>query len=49
MLQSLGSCMLLSDRLIFLAKYLEFHNLYQSKSFVEAGQLLVSLLDITPK
>ncbi|CAH0563752.1 unnamed protein product [Brassicogethes aeneus] len=44
LLDNLGSCMLASDRLIFLGKYYEFHKLYQSGEYKEAANLLVSLL-----
>nr|CAH7742098.1 unnamed protein product [Callosobruchus chinensis] len=51
LLDNLGSCMLVSDRLIFLGKYFEFHKLYQSQKYKEAANLLVSLLasKIIPK
>lgn len=44
LLDNLGSCMLVSDRLTFLGKYCEFHQLYKDKKLQEAGSLLVSLL-----
>ncbi|XP_019867827.2 nuclear pore complex protein Nup85 [Aethina tumida] len=43
-LDNLGSCMMASDRLIFLGKYYEFHKLYQAAEYKEAGNLLISLL-----
>ncbi|KRT81355.1 hypothetical protein AMK59_5935, partial [Oryctes borbonicus] len=50
LLDNLGSCMLTSDKLIFLGKYCEFHKIYQSGDFKEAAALLVSLISsrITP-
>ncbi|XP_018578026.1 nuclear pore complex protein Nup85 [Anoplophora glabripennis] len=50
-LDNLGSCMLASDRLIFLGKYYEFHKLYQAEAYREAANLLISLLasKIIPK
>ncbi|XP_066153103.1 nuclear pore complex protein Nup85 [Euwallacea fornicatus] len=44
LLDNLGSCMLVSDRLIFLGKYNEFHKLYEAGEYKECGQLLISLL-----
>ncbi|XP_076338478.1 nuclear pore complex protein Nup75 isoform X2 [Tachypleus tridentatus] len=44
LLDNLGSCMLVSDRLTFLGKYREFHKMYEEKEFKEASALLVSLL-----
>ncbi|PSN44565.1 Nuclear pore complex protein Nup85 [Blattella germanica] len=44
LLDNLGSCMLVSDRLTFLGKYCEFHQLYIAGEFREAAVLLVSLL-----
>lgn len=51
LLDNLGSCMLASDRLIFLGKYNEFHKLYQAGEYKECGHLLISLLasKIVPK
>lgn len=51
MLENLGSCMLVSDRLTFLGKYCEFHQTYAIGEFKEATGLLVSLLvsNLTPK
>ncbi|XP_050297593.1 nuclear pore complex protein Nup85 [Anthonomus grandis grandis] len=51
LLDNLGSCMLASDRLIFLGKYHEFRKLYQAGEYKECGYLLVSLLasKIVPK
>ena len=45
LLDNLGSCILASDRLIFLGKYYEFHKLYQAKEYKEAANLLISLLE----
>lgn len=44
LLDNLGSCMLVSDRLTFLGKYCEFHQLYHAGEFRDAAVLLVSLL-----
>ncbi|KAK7794024.1 hypothetical protein R5R35_007455 [Gryllus longicercus] len=44
LLENLGSCMVLSDRLTFLGKYCEFHQLYRRGDFQEAANLLVSLM-----
>ncbi|XP_019697950.1 nuclear pore complex protein Nup85 isoform X2 [Harpegnathos saltator] len=51
LLENLGSCMLASDRLTFLGKYCEFHQMYGIGEFREAASLLVSLLvsNLTPK
>ncbi|XP_056643715.1 nuclear pore complex protein Nup85 [Diorhabda sublineata] len=51
LLDNLGSGMLVSDRLIFLGKYYEFHKLYQSGEYRDAASLLISLLasKIIPK
>lgn len=51
LLDNLGSCMLVSDRLIFLGKYFEFHKLYQAGEYRESAHLLMSLLGskIIPK
>ncbi|KAG7189414.1 hypothetical protein KM043_017118 [Ampulex compressa] len=51
LLENLGSCMLASDRLTFLGKYCEFHQMYGIGGFKEAASLLVSLLvsNLTPK
>lgn len=51
MLENLGPCMLTSDRLTFLGKYCEFHQMYGIGEFKEAASLLVSLLvsNLTPK
>ncbi|XP_049950357.1 nuclear pore complex protein Nup85 isoform X1 [Schistocerca serialis cubense] len=43
-LENLGSSMLLSDRLTFLGKYCEFHQLYRAGDFREAATLLVSIM-----
>ncbi|KAI4457128.1 frount protein-related [Holotrichia oblita] len=50
LLDNLGSCMLASDKLIFLGKYCEFHKIYQSGDYKEAAALLISLISsrITP-
>ncbi|XP_064393229.1 nuclear pore complex protein Nup85-like [Halichondria panicea] len=44
LLDHLGDAMLLNERLMFLAKYREYHQLYESGKFVSAGKLLVTLL-----
>ncbi|GBP30831.1 Nuclear pore complex protein Nup85 [Eumeta japonica] len=44
LLLSLGSAMLISDRLLLLGKYCEFHRLYKKKEFKSAGKLLISLI-----
>ncbi|XP_046427860.1 nuclear pore complex protein Nup85 [Neodiprion fabricii] len=54
LLENLGSCMLISDRLTFLGlyrKYCEFHQTYGLGEFKDAAALLVSLLvsNLTPK
>ncbi|XP_043282571.1 nuclear pore complex protein Nup85 [Venturia canescens] len=51
LLENLGPCMLTSDRLTFLGKYCEFHQMYGIGEFKEAASLLVSLLvsNLTPK
>ena len=41
----IGPKMLVSPRLVFLAKYFEFHEHYKSGEFPQAAELLVSLLD----
>lgn len=50
-LSNSGKLMLISDRLTFLAKYFEFHQLLKDSRLESAGQLLVSLLvsNIAPK
>ncbi|KAI1295596.1 Nuclear pore complex protein Nup85 [Halotydeus destructor] len=50
-LSSLGSSMLVSERLTFLAKYFEFQQLKKDGLFSEAGSLLVQLISshISPK
>ncbi|XP_031849160.1 nuclear pore complex protein Nup75 [Nomia melanderi] len=50
-LENLGFCMMASDRLTFLGKYCEFHQMYRIGEFKEAASLLVSLLvsNLTPK
>lgn len=45
LIESLGSNMLKSDRLTFLAKYYEFHQLVESKQVSEAFNLLISLIE----
>lgn len=45
LINSLGSHMLKSDRLTFLAKYYEFHQLVQGKQVSEAFDLLISLIE----
>ncbi|XP_058805401.1 nuclear pore complex protein Nup85 [Phymastichus coffea] len=51
LLENLGSCMLTSDRLTFLGKYCEFHQMYGIGEFKEAARLLISLVvsNLTPK
>uniref|UniRef100_A0A1B6GHG6 Nuclear pore complex protein Nup85 n=2 Tax=Proconiini TaxID=565685 RepID=A0A1B6GHG6_9HEMI len=51
LLDNLGSCMLVCDRLTFLGKYCEFHQVYRSGELKKAAGLLVSLLasKICPK
>ncbi|CAK9834321.1 Nuclear pore complex protein Nup85 [Anthophora retusa] len=51
LLENLGICMMASDRLTFLGKYCEFHQMYGIGEFKEAASLLVSLLvsNLTPK
>lgn len=51
LLDNLGSSMLISDRLIFLGKYFEFHKEYRLKNYKEAANILISLLasKLTPK
>ncbi|KAJ8679027.1 hypothetical protein QAD02_014814 [Eretmocerus hayati] len=50
LLENLGSCMLTCDRLTFLGKYCEFHQMYAIGEFKEAGRLLVALVisNLTP-
>ncbi|XP_015601778.1 nuclear pore complex protein Nup85 isoform X2 [Cephus cinctus] len=50
LLENLGNCMLVSDRLTFLGKYCEFHQTYGIGEFKGAASLLVSLLvsNLTP-
>lgn len=45
LINSLGSHMLKSDRLTFLAKYYEFHQLVENKKVSEAFDLLISLIE----
>ncbi|KAB0793485.1 hypothetical protein PPYR_13105 [Photinus pyralis] len=51
LLDNLGSSMLISDRLIFLGKYFEFHKEYRLKNYKEAANILISLLasKLTPR
>merc|ERR1711893_162331 len=44
LLDNLGSCMVVSERLTFLAKYREFHRLQSQYEFKAAACLLHSLL-----
>ncbi|KAH3863481.1 hypothetical protein DPMN_026470 [Dreissena polymorpha] len=44
LIDNLGSSMLISSRLTFLAKYREYHKLYQEREMFAAGSLLLSLL-----
>ncbi|OXU24689.1 hypothetical protein TSAR_001479 [Trichomalopsis sarcophagae] len=50
LLENLGPCMLVSDRLTFLGKYCEFHQMYGIGEFKEAARLLISLIvsELTP-
>uniref|UniRef100_A0A8C4QX86 Nuclear pore complex protein Nup85 n=1 Tax=Eptatretus burgeri TaxID=7764 RepID=A0A8C4QX86_EPTBU len=43
-IDNLGPSMLVSDRLTFLAKYREFHQLFGKNRYKEAAQLLLSLM-----
>ena len=45
LISSLGSHMLKSDRLTFLAKYYEFHQLVENRQVSEAFDLLISLIE----
>ena len=51
LLNNLGSAMLSSDKLIFLAKYCEYHRLRANQKFQEAANILMTLISskITPK
>lgn len=51
LLENLGSSMLLSDRLTFLGKYCEFHQLYRDQHFRDAASLLSALMisNLAPK
>lgn len=51
LIDNLGSSMLLNNKLTFLGKYYEFHQLYESSKYKEAASLLVSLLtsNLAPK
>lgn len=51
LLENLGASMLTSDRLTFLGKYCEFHQMYEIGEYKEAARLLVSLIisNLTPK
>ncbi|GAB6027247.1 Nucleoporin nup85 [Chamberlinius hualienensis] len=44
LLDNLGSSMLVSDRLTFLCKYREFHQLYSQEDFQQAASILMQLL-----
>ncbi|CAB3223536.1 unnamed protein product [Arctia plantaginis] len=44
LLLTAGPAVLLSDALLFLGKYCDFHRLYNSREFKKAGDLLVSLI-----
>lgn len=50
LLLTAGPAVLLSDTLLFLGKYCDFHRLYKSREFKKAAKLLVSLItsDIAP-
>ncbi|XP_014208983.1 nuclear pore complex protein Nup85 [Copidosoma floridanum] len=49
-LENLGACMLISERLTFLGKYCEFHQMYGIGEFKEAARILISLIvsNLTP-
>ncbi|CAD6215897.1 GSCOCG00000714001-RA-CDS [Cotesia congregata] len=51
LLENLGASMLTSDRLTFLGKYCEFHQMYEIREFKEAARLLIALIisNLTPK
>ncbi|XP_065668413.1 nuclear pore complex protein Nup85 isoform X3 [Hydra vulgaris] len=51
LIENLGSSMLLHNKLTFLGKYYDFHKLYADGNFLEASNLLVSLLtsNLAPK
>lgn len=51
LIDHLGPSMLLCERLTFLGKYREFHLMYENGDFVDAGNLLISLLtsNLAPK
>ncbi|XP_054258211.1 nuclear pore complex protein Nup85 [Macrosteles quadrilineatus] len=51
LLDNLGSCMLVCDRLTFLGKYCEFHQVFSNGDLKKAAGLLISLLEskISPK
>nr|CAD7405807.1 unnamed protein product [Timema poppensis] len=44
LLHNMGTCMLVSDRLTFLGKYCEFHQLFNVGEYRNAAMLLVELL-----
>uniref|UniRef100_A0A8C5QXV1 Nuclear pore complex protein Nup85 n=1 Tax=Leptobrachium leishanense TaxID=445787 RepID=A0A8C5QXV1_9ANUR len=44
LIDNLGPAMLLSDHLMFLGKYREFHRLYSEQQFIDAANLLLSLM-----
>lgn len=45
LLANIGAKMFSAPRLLFLAKYFEFHRFYRARSFSQAAELLVNLLD----
>lgn len=45
LLANIGAKMFSSPRLLFLVKYFEFHRFYRTRSFSQAAELLVNLLD----
>lgn len=51
LLENLGPNMLLSDRLMFLGKYCEFHKIYVGGDYKSAAELLMALVEskLTPK
>ena len=51
LLDHLGNAMLLSEKLMFLSKYREFHRRHKGAEFREAGEILMALLlsDTVPR
>lgn len=50
LLENMGQCMLISDRLMFLGKYCEFQKTYSLNEFKDAAGLLMALItsNLTP-